>query len=150
MSGMVLFAGTACTIYVNNTTPRLSYFWFPPVWNVVLIATGCLTSLRDRSTSPSWATVKAALLGYIPEIVAFVLWIAGIFHPLVLRAGGPFHLLESRLALFDMTFPTPPRPQFGVIPLALASLFLDACVAGLIGGILGRAMAYFWPRLRRC
>jgi hypothetical protein len=126
ISGMALFGGTACTIYVNNSTrlPRLSYFWFPFTWNVVLIVIGCVTSLRARGRSPSWAAAKAAMLGYLPELAAFALWMAGIFHPLVIQANGPYHLLESRLALYAVSFPTVPRPTSGVIQCATTILFL--------------------------
>ena len=78
ISGAALFAGTICAIYVNNTT-RVRYGWYPLLFNVILVLTGCLTALREPGKSPSWTAAKAAMLGYIPELAVFAFWIAGIF-----------------------------------------------------------------------
>jgi hypothetical protein len=147
--GISLFAWTALVICLNNTGP-LSHvtpesYGMPSL--IIFLLAGCLTVLRKRDASPSWAAVQAALLGSVPEIVTLTFWAAGLFHPLVTKAASPFPLLESRLAMVDMTFPTAPQPSFGMVPLVIALILVQACVIGFIGGLLGRLILFFSPRL---
>jgi hypothetical protein len=143
--GVCLFAWTLLGISLNNTAPlsHESYEWYKKLWKLGILLAGCLTVSRNRSASPTWAAVKAALLGLLPEVVALMLWAAGVFHPLVTRAAGPYALVESRLAMVDMTFPTVPQPSFGVVPLVIAVILVQACMIGFIGGLLGRLILFF-------
>jgi hypothetical protein len=148
--GISLFAWTTFVICLNNTGP------LSPVTPgscemlslIIVLLAGCLTVLRKSDASPSWAAVRAALLGTMPETVALAFWARGIFHPLVTKAAGPFPLLESRLAMVDMTFPTVPQPGFGMVPLVITLIVVQACVIGFIGGLLGRLILFFSTRLR--
>src|SRR5580704_15856694 len=83
--GIGMFGWTVLGIALNNTVPlsRESYEWYQKVWLVGVLLAGCLTVSRNRGANPTWAAVKAALLGLLPEVVALVFWAAGVFHPLV-------------------------------------------------------------------
>jgi len=147
--GIGLFCWTALGIAINNTTPlsHESYECYQKLWQIGILLAGCLTVSRNRSASPTWAAVKATVIGLLPEIVALTLWAAGLFHPVVTRAAGPYPLLESRLALFDITFPTVPHPGFAMLPLEIGAILAQACVFGFVGGLLGRVVSSFSPRI---
>jgi hypothetical protein len=147
--GICLFAWTLLGISLNNTAPLSyqSYGWYRKLWQLGVLLAGCLTVSRNRGASPTWAAIKAALLGSSPEIVALILWAAGVFHPLVARAPAPYALLESRLAMADLTFPTTPQASFGLVPLLIAVILVQACVIGFVGGLLGRLILFFSRRL---
>jgi len=143
--GISLFAWTAFVIGSNNTG-SLSHV--TPVSCgmlslIIVLLAGCATVLYRSDASPSWAAVRAALLGTLPETVALTFWAAGIFHPLVTKAAAPFPLLESRLATVDLTFPTVPQPGFGMVPLAITLILVQACLVGSIGGLLGRLITHW-------
>lgn len=147
MCGIFLFVWTTIVICLNNTA-RLSHVsagWCEMLPQSILLMAGCLTVLRKRDASPSWAAAQTALLGCVPEIVTLTFWAAGIFHPLVTKAAGPFPLLESRLAMSGMTFPTIPQPSLGMVPVLVAAILLQACVIGFVGGLLGRVILFFSP-----
>ncbi|WP_321475431.1 hypothetical protein [uncultured Paludibaculum sp.] len=148
--GVSLFIWTVLGICLNNTAPlsHESYGRYKDLWIVLVLLAGCLTAVRRPAASPSWAAAKAALLGLVPEIAALTLWAAGAVHPLVAKAAGPFPLLECRLAVFDMTFPTVPQPGFAVVPFAIVVALLRACGIGFVGGLLGRVISFLSPRLR--
>jgi hypothetical protein len=150
--GICLFAWTAFGVLLNNTAPlsNESYEWYKKLWQLGVLLAACLTVSRSRGASPTWAAVKAALLGSLPETVALMLWAAGVFHPLVTRAAGPYRLVESRLALFDMTFPTVPRPGFDMLPIEIGWIMAQACVLGFVGGLLGRLISFFSTRIHLC
>ncbi|MGA7239371.1 MAG: hypothetical protein WBY44_27055 [Bryobacteraceae bacterium] len=150
--GGALFAWTVFGAFINNSAPLSdgTYESYKRVWEIIVLLTGCLTILLKRSGSPCRAAVKAALLGFVPEIVALTLWISGIFHPLLTNAAGPFPLLECRLAMFEMTFPTVPQPGFVMVPFAIVVIVIRAGVIGIIGGLLGRVILFFSPRVRLC
>jgi hypothetical protein len=149
--GICLFAWTVIGILLNNTVPLShgGYEFYKTLWQLGLLLAGCLTLLGNRGKSPTWAALKAALLGSFPEMVALILWAAGIFHPLVTRAAGPYPLVESRLALFYITFPTVPPATFGVLPLYIGVILAQACVFGFLGGLLGRVIRFFSPPIQR-
>jgi hypothetical protein len=150
--GICLFVWTACGVSLNNTAPLSNegYEWYKRLWQLGVLLAACLTVSRSRSASPTWAAVKAALLGSLPETVALMLWAAGVFHPLVTRAVGPYPLVESRLALFDMTFPTVPHPGFDMLPIEIGLIMTQACVLGFVGGLLGRLISFFSTRTHLC
>ena len=150
VSGISLFAWTTFVICLNNTG---ALFRVTPgacglLSLTIVLLTGCWTVLRKRDASPSRAAVRAALLGTVPEMLALTFWAAGLFHPLVTKAAGPFLLLESRLATVDLTFPNVSPPAFGMVPLVIALILVQACVIGFIGGLLGRLILCCAPRLR--
>ncbi len=150
--GGALFAWTVFGVFINNTAPLShgTYEAYQRLWETIVLLTGCLTILLKRGGGPCRAAVKAALLGFVPEIAALTLWVSGIFHPLLTNAAGPFPLVECRLALFQMTLPTAPQPGFVVVPFAIAVILIRAGVIGIIGGQLGRIILFFWPRVRLC
>lgn len=142
---LFLVVWTVLGIAINNTVPfsPRQYELYQDLWTAALVLAACRMAWLGRAGSPAGAAAKTALVGFFPEVVALYLWAAGLFHPVVTAAAGPFPLWESRLALFEMTFPTTPQPGFAVIPFAFAVLGLRAALAGFVGGLLGRA-------LRRC
>jgi hypothetical protein len=151
--GAALFVLTALGIFVNNTTPlsHRAYEGYVVLWESIVLLTGCLAGLRNRGASPSWSAAKAALIGLIPEMIALTLWAAGLFHPLVTPLMTRYGTLlsESRLALFSMTFPAVPQPGLVAIPLVAAIVLVSACVIGFLGGLLGRAISFLSPHLRK-
>jgi hypothetical protein len=148
--GGSLFAWSVFGTFINNTAPLSggTYESYKRLWAIIVLLTGCLTILLKRGGSPCRAAVKAALFGFVPEIAALTLWVSGIFHPLVTNTAGPFPLVECRLALFEMTFPTVPQPGFVVVPLAIGAILIRSGVIGIIGGLLGRVILFFSPRVR--
>jgi hypothetical protein len=137
-----LFACTCSAIAANNTMQwaRDRHQWYGIVSAAVLFLTGLLTATGGRRLSPAGAAVKAALAGYLPEALALVFWTAGLFHPFVTEAPGPYRLLESRLAFFHMSFPTTPNPPLELVPVAIPVVIVQALVVGCAGGLLGHAV----------
>jgi hypothetical protein len=45
--------------------------------------------------------------------------------------------VESRSALFYITFHTVPHPGSGVLPIEIGVITAQACVLGFVGGLLG-------------
>ena len=150
--GICLFAWTTLGIALNNTAPisQKNYEWYGHLWSIIVLVTGSITVLRRTGASPSWAAVKAATLGSLPELLALMAWTAGFFHPLVTRATGPYQLLEVRLALFDTTFPTVPQPHFVILMLYIAVVLIRAALIGFVGGLVGRVIQLFSPRQHLC
>lgn len=150
--GVCLFAWTVVGISLNNTVPlsHWSYECYKMLWLLGVLIAGWLTVVRNRDASPTWAALKAALLGSLPEMVALMLWAAGVFHPLVTRAAGAYPLVETRLALVDITFPTASPRSFGLLAFYLSGTLAQACVVGFLGGLLGRVIRFFSTPAQPC
>jgi hypothetical protein len=142
VAAFALFVCTCVAGVANNISPwaRERREWYDTALAIILFLTGLLTVAGGRRRDAASAAAKAALVGYLPEIVALILWSAGLLHPLATKAPGPYPLLESRLAFFVMSFPTTPRPEFAFIPIAIALVAAKALAFGFAGGLVGRAV----------
>lgn len=162
--GALLVVLTVLGIVVNNTTPlsREGYELYKCLWGSMVLLAGCLTFVLNHGASPSRAAAKAALIGFIPEIIALALWSAGIFHPLVIKGRGADLVFESRLTLFHVIytiynrqaalFPTTfmaPRLVY-TIPSETLFVLVGAGVIGFLGGLLGKMILFLSPRCRPC
>jgi len=76
----------------------------------------------------------------------FVVFLTGCWTALRNRRQSPSWAAAK--AAFDMTFPTPPRPGFEWFPIIAAVGLAEACWLVFLGGLAGRGIAFFWPRLR--
>lgn len=152
--GLTVLLLTVAGIFVNNTRPPSAevFATYRQVLHFFVFMAGFLTVCRNPKASSALAGVKTSLLGYVPELVTLCFWAAGIFHPLLTRAPGPYGLSEMRLAVFSATAPdyailgaTARAVLFNIL-LEFPLLAVQGLIIGGLGGQVGRAVLFISDR----
>lgn len=140
--GFVLMLWLFIKMTVNSFHPLPPRIYNSPIWYVdslILLSVG-YRAVREN-VSPAAATVKAALLGSVPEFLLHIAWCSGILRPTVIDLDGSVIQHGSWITEFCS------RGQVGPWDVLVFSFLITTVVGlvhGRVGGLIARTVDAFW------